>query len=230
MAPVINIFSPHIDDAFLSLGGSILYWIDKGHKVKVRNIFTVSEWVGRNNLAEQNFPLSAGEVTTMRKQEERSASQASGFDYEFWDFLDFPLRNHFSQNDTNEMISSISYRINECLNDEDYFFFPAAPSNGHDDHILVRSIGDLLHKKKCKLFYYEDLPYYSWGDFEFKKNYKTLKSIASPILQEFNIQEKERVLKEYASQVSLHMLKTMSVYSYNTFNDLYYERFWEVRH
>lgn len=81
------IFSPHIDDSFLSLGGLILNWRKKKERVQVIDVFSISNYT-KSGLGERK------EVTRQRKQEERNVQKFTDVHTTFLDFLDAPLRGY----------------------------------------------------------------------------------------------------------------------------------------
>lgn len=222
----IQIFSPHIDDAIFSLGGSMLNWRSKGLKVKVFNIFTISNWINPDAISGKISALNTVQITELRKNEERNAAKYAGFDFEFWDFLDFPLRDEFSPQENLNMELEILNKITKCFKKEDSIFFPVGID--HADHILINKISNSFINKGLNIFHYEDLPYYSWGKFDYKKDYMSKKS-KIPIIERINFEKKMVALTRYNSQVSDAFIKSIMSYSYNLLDNEYYERYWQLK-
>lgn len=223
----IQIFSPHIDDAIFSLGGSILNWHRKGLNIRIHNVFTISNWTSPNPLSGVRYQLNLDEVTALRKKEEREAGEYAKFNYEFWDFLDLPLRKEFSIQQNQSMEKKILNKIADCLSLEDSFFFPLGID--HPDHLIINRIGNSFTNNGYNIFYYEDMPYFSWGNFDYKKAYSDQIRCKMPVLEKINYEEKTEVLKIYSSQVTKAFLKSIRTYSYNLADNNYYERYWKQR-
>lgn len=222
----VHIFSPHIDDAFLSLGGSIFNWRSKGIKVNVYNIFTISNWTPPGSQSERNFGNDVATITALRKAEEREVSKQANFEIVFWDFLDFPLREGFSESDNRKLEDQIFEKLSACLNSEDLFFFPMGIL--HPDHLLICRLSEKFIGKSYNIFYYEDMPYLSWGKSEFKEVYKNENVNKSPLFEKIDFVQKAEILKYYRSQVLDDWFNYMMAYSYNNVDNEYYERYWRV--
>lgn len=221
----IQIFSPHIDDAVLSLGGCILNWRGKGLKIKINNIFTISNWTHTNPISDVNYGKNISRVTELRKTEERNLANNLQYEYEFWDFLDCPLRHNFSPTDIQNMENQICDRIKKKLNKKDSFFFPLGID--HPDHILVKKLSSFFINKGYKIYFYEDLPYFSWGGFDYQKSYVICSKDKSPELVKINFEQKASFVKKYGSQINETFIENMRAYAYNKADNYYYERYWK---
>ena len=134
------IFSPHIDDAFFSLGGSILKWKSEGEEVVVVDVFSKSNFTFEG-LKEVD------EVTQLRKQEELKNIEVSGSKVNFIDFPEALLRGHnlgesYPQGVIDEDLVYIE-KIKEVILEYDCegneLYFPLAVGN-HTDHQLVHKV------------------------------------------------------------------------------------------
>ena len=221
----IQIVSPHIDDAFLSLGGCIVKWIEKGFKVTVYNIFTISNWVAPDSLSGIEKRLTTDEVTRLRKREEMLVQKKARFRYECWDFLDFPLRKRFSKNDDIRMANEIAMKLRPVVNEGDLIFFPSAVGN-HNDHILINKIGRSFSREHSNIAFFEDMPYTSWAETNFQTLYKKNLKDKMPICEKINSEIKMKILKLYSSQITAKFLSSIESYSYNPIDNTNYERFW----
>jgi len=223
----IRILSPHIDDAFLSIGGSILNWRSKGIKVKVYNIFSISDWTSPNSISGLNYLLDVRENTDLRKNEEKEVGELTDFKYEFWNFLDFPLREGFSQTENENMEDEILNKLQQCLNFDDVFFFPLGV--GHVDHVLIHEISVKFIDKGYNISYFEDMPHLSWGNLEYKSFYDSQTKTKFPVCEKINFTRKADIAKRYKSQVTGEWINSIKTYAYNQLDNEYYERYWNLK-
>lgn len=226
MKNIIHIFSPHIDDAFLSLGGSILNWIERDFEIKVYNIFTISRWTTPDCLLgiESHLGVLAG--TILRKEEEQMVASVVGFTPEFWNFLDLPLRENSSIEESEKLKEDLFLKISGLLNYSDQFFFPVGV--GHLDHVLINDIAFRHYAKFGNIYCYEDMPYFSWKDFSFQENFEKIRKSAVPVFEKISYSKKAHVLRSYGSQVTNDWLRTMKVYANNLRGYDEYERYWRL--
>ncbi|MBW3011724.1 PIG-L family deacetylase [Candidatus Woesearchaeota archaeon] len=217
------IFSPHPDDAFLSLGGAIHEWVKSGEKVKVVDFFTVSNYTNRGILDTE-------EVTKTRKLEEEKAAQFENVEVEFLDFKDsflrgyddFPYPKDIRWDIDTETLQKIKEEIikraeeNEC-------YFPLAIGS-HVGHLLVRTAAhDLIKEGKIKhYFFYEDLFYAA--EYPFESGFAKEMGLV-PHLIKIDISEKEKVLHVYKSQRDSQW-ELIKPYSYSLGDEGFYERVW----
>src|SRR5688500_2960532 len=120
---MIQIISPHIDDAFLSVGGNILLLIQKGIRFNIHYIFSVSSWT--NPYA--NFRLAnlnKDVVTSLRKQEEKMIQNSLKHNYEFWEHLDFPLRQTQNSSAETELLQDLENRFRMLVSKESLVLLP----------------------------------------------------------------------------------------------------------
>ena len=219
----VQIFSAHIDDAVLSLGGSILDWRSQGIEVHVYNVFSKSNWIHPESGVPETDCVET--VTAIRKEEELEVANILGFQTHFWDFLDAPLRDGFSKEQEREMELQISGKIKECLNKKDLFFFPIGII--HEDHKTLGNICKPLIDEDLMAFFYEDLPYYGWGRSDYKKDYLSFKEKYTPVVRKINFDEKAALIQKYESQIIQSFLNSMRAYAYHMNEDQYYERYWK---
>lgn len=220
----IQIFSPHIDDAVFSLGGSIRNWREKGIHVKVHNIFTVSDWIAPDSISGMDRNLGLKEVTALRRNEEALVGEDLNFEFNFWEFLERPLRKAFSEQDNDKMKAEIHERISSCLNSEDQFFFPIGIE--HEDHILINELAGNFINKSFNICFYEDMPYVSWGGFDYREAFELQLVDKVPVIETIDYNRKIKVLRKYSSQVREIFISTMRAYSYSHVDNKYCERYW----
>ncbi len=221
----IQIFSPHIDDAIFSLGGSILNWRKKGFNIKVHNIFTISNWITPDSISGIKDSMDLHEVTALRRNEEVVVSKYVKFEFTVWNFLELPLRKAFSERDNEKMKAEILDRIFSCLNSEDLFFFPIGIE--HEDHILISELAKNFANESFNIFYYEDMPYISWGGNNEKESFKIQLVDKVPIIEKIDYNKKARVLRKYRSQVREDFISSIRAYSQSHVDNQYYERYWK---
>jgi len=223
---VIQIISPHIDDAFLSLGGHILQWTKSGIRVKIFNVFTISNWISPANLSGRDPVPDTQIVTAVRKNEEEALSRMAGFEYENWDFLDSPLRQAFEPSEKAHMIGEITARILERASPEYPIFFPLGFSHG--DHILIRDIGNRITTQFESIHFYEDMPHVCWANIDFPDFFKLEAQNKSAVINEIDFSRKVSLLGTYGSQLEQTWLNLMKSYSYNMQHENYFERYWDA--
>lgn len=203
----IFIFSPHCDDAALSLGSSILNKILKGN-IKVITIFNISDY----NIIEGN----GGEVekmTKLREDEEKKVMNILRVKNEFWDYKEFPLRAKktsdklFNENycpKKDHLFKEIYKKIEGICskNKSAIFLFPMG-IGFHSDHSFLKEIGiTLLNKKGFKIYFYEDQPYAGMENLS-SIDIFAKKLILNPKRLTFwcnNVIKKMSLLKNYKSQ------------------------------
>jgi LmbE family N-acetylglucosaminyl deacetylase len=227
MSNQIQIISPHIDDSFLSLGGCIDYWQAEGKVVNVHNIFTISDWVSASFRKQATSTLDIEFVSKMRKKEEIRLSDNVGFTTNFYDFPEYPHRANLPDEIKLQIEQDIVKKLDNIINQDDMFFFPIGIE--HPDHLLIHRLSFKYLNQGIKMFYYEDMPYFSFGKIEYQRLSELCGTKCDPILQKFNLAKKRRSLEEYRSQVDENWFLTMMPYSYNILDDSYYERYWRVR-
>jgi LmbE family N-acetylglucosaminyl deacetylase len=222
---MIQIVSPHIDDAFLSLGGNILKWINRGEAVRVFNVFTISNWVSEANLSGKKYPKDQVIISAVRKQEEALLSDQIGYSYECWDFLDKPLRTGFLPDQIESMTRTIAAKILENVRPGHPVFFPLGLA--HEDHMLIKEISHEVMNNFLETYYYEDLPHLCSIDRDFCELFSSAVRGKSFVTERIDFATKAALLKTYGSQVEPSWLELMKNYSYNICDNHYYERYWK---
>lgn len=220
------IVSPHIDDAMLSMGGTICNWRLTNNDVKIKYIFSISDWCNEEVVLQSEYRKDVEWVTRQRKDEEQSIQREIQHDCEYFDFLDCPLRSNFDSPDTVEMVSEITKRLIDSINVSDICIFPLGLQ--HPDHILVREIGVELLKDNYSVFFYEDMPYMADSDYDFHDFVISLENLGlTSFCQTIDINKKKSLLSLYRSQVSQSWIRSIVNYSYNPSSNQFYERFWK---
>jgi len=217
------IFSPHPDDAFLSLGGAMLNWAKEGEKVKIVDFFTVSNYTNKGLL-------DAYYVTSVRANEDSKAAKLCNAEVEFLNFTDSFLRGYkeapyptkINWDLDKDMLGRIKGEIakrakgNEC-------YFPLGIGH-HVDHLLVREAAhQLIKENKIKKYYFYEEMYYA-AKYHFVTDFA--KSIhLVPKLVRINFDEKQKVLDVYKSQVEADW-NLIRQYSNSITKDGFHERIW----
>lgn len=197
------IYSPHLDDAILSLGGTIKKWIDQQNKVLVIDIFSLSDYI-------RGKKLDWKEATKIRKYEEQKTAKILGYKLKFLDKLESGLRgykrvcDHYPKKinwkKDQKVFKSLVEIFKNQLKRRDEYYFPLAIGE-NVDHLLVReaaikAITSGLKKKK--IFFYEDLPYV----YSHLLNQKIIRRLKlTPILTKINIRKKLSLVKIFKSQI-----------------------------
>jgi len=222
----ITIVSPHIDDAILSLGGLIRNTTGAENRVSVQYVFSISDWVNPDSI--DGAPPSTGQasITEIRKKEEALVCSELGYQYDFFDFMDLPLRKGEATSEMNGLIGDIKNKLEKTLHPSDDCFFPLG--FGHPDHKVVNEIGLNLLARGYEVLFYEDLPYAAYGDYNYEERCSFLKQEGlEPVLVEINIGQKLKTLKLYASQMSEKWLTGIMNYAYCLSDNRFYERYWQ---
>ncbi len=138
------IISPHIDDAFFSLGGLLIKCSSKPQKVV--DVFSISDFTMRGRKGVK-------EVTAIRRKEEEKNAKEVGAKVDFLPFRD-------GSADGSKAYTEIYAAIKKYLKEGRRVFFPLG-IGGHGDHVLLARIGIGLAKeeKGGNVYFYEDLPY-----------------------------------------------------------------------
>jgi len=225
----VIIVSPHIDDAILSMGGSISKLVAAGSQVSIVNVFSISSWTHPDALYAKDHGAGDRErVTEIRKAEEMALSRQLNYRPFFLDFLDLPIRD---QAMTDAVLSErIKCAIRDQLDFSSNIFFPLGID--HPDHCVVRNIGNELMPEGYRISFYEDLPYVArkLGSGALVKS-KALEQGLRSSAVEIDISKKIASVKAYESQVSEEWLTDLYDYSSNTEGTGYFEYFWsESRH
>lgn len=216
--------SPHIDDAFLSAGGLIINLLERGMEIRIDYIFTITEWTNFESISRKSYSTNKEEITAIRKEEEISINEIISYEYDFLDFLDFPLRKQIETNDIT-LVKLIFERLKEKITNTDCIYFPLGLD--HPDHRLIHHIGQIFLQEGYKVIFYEDMPYMTYCIKDLKSYYDTLiqKKLVCETFQ-VNFEKKRKILECYSSQVSLSWIKSIRNYSYNLNENNYSERFW----
>ena len=76
-----QIISPHIDDAMLSLGGSILNWLKEGEQVRIIDVFSISQAINKDAisvLGGKKYPTDFKSAMKIKKAEEKKIQSIFG--------------------------------------------------------------------------------------------------------------------------------------------------------
>lgn len=207
----LTILSPHRDDAVFSLSIGLLRWSSLKMRIRVLNVFTISSYAPRIDVADRNV------VSSVRKREDRRALRAISPDIAVLscDFLDAPLRLNITVDSVCKPQCWASIRgdleaVARCI--KDYFRkgLVLAPLGlgDHVDHLLVKdaatSIG-LNHN----LGFYEDLPYAEWtSETALFERVRSIEGSTRTKLEPAVIrtpdatQIKQMIVKKYQSQIT----------------------------
>lgn len=215
----ILILSPHMDDAFLSLGGFIAKYSSK-HELEIVDIFSYDPWVLEH--ADTGDKLKN---INLRKDEEKINGQLIGVRINFLDYSagwkerEYPKwQMDIDERKDKKIINSISNYIGKRSKNFDLIFAPLA-IGGHVDHTLIRNIvSNTLPDHK--VFYYEDLPYVLEKSFlkysrSFRKEYNLLKYVIK--LTEYELKEKEKFVRNYRSQLTRKEMEIVIKYTSEDF-------------
>lgn len=229
------IISPHIDDAYFSLGGTIAK--KEYSSITVVNIFSKHSY-SLNKIARTFNDVK--KITEKRKKEELSNSVRFNVHTEFWDYPDVILRGYdkwFSNYDDRDthLIDELSKKIYQTIRKRFCSVFFPLGIGKNCDHRLVSKIGiDLIEKLEdsyTKIMFYEDMPYAAY--FPSMISRTSQKYYLKPEMIDISKQIKIKIecCKMYSSQIKPLDLFLIKLYA-KTINpnailsNRYYERVW----
>lgn len=208
------ILSPHIDDAFLSLGGFISKYSHK-HLIEVVNIFSYDPWVLKK------FDTKSKQKNILiRKKEEIINSKASETTIHFWEYPAGWKERGYSQwqlpidkSKDADLLKKLKRRLKAMSKKFDLVFAPLS-IGGHVDHLIVRNVVAML--SDLNVVFYEDLPYALEESFFGFSNQFISKNNLIPfrvILSRELIDTKNLLVSTYKSQLSPSEMKAVVKYS-----------------
>jgi len=213
------VISPHIDDAFFSMGGILINNINKGQKII--DIFTISDH-HLNTQADK----SREAITRVRMNEELENSRRYNIDVEFLGFKEALLRGYAQITDIldskreNPMILKIKNKILEEIDDTQNIYFPMAIGR-NVDHVIISEIGKALVKANTeqRIYFYEDMPYTASRCYtEHKREHiSNTKSPLIPTCATIAALSKIRSCRTYKSQLALRELIVPRIMAYALF-------------
>ena len=204
--PRILIISPHMDDAFLSLGGLISGY-STAIDFQIIAIFGNDPWCTFHD----RFRLQKRHLNALRKREDKFSAWMCNCRIQIWDFVSSPQRGHQIWNGEYDPIldddvkQKILNKIESFItkNKIDVVLWPLGVG-GHTDHRLVSSIPrELTSKHLCKFSFYEDLPYsafdFHWQTWPPSNVMSSMTPFYIPI--ETSLNYKRHILDVYRSQL-----------------------------
>lgn len=205
----ICILSPHMDDAAYSLGA----WLknNSGTKTSILTIFSVSNFAPYS----PNEHGNCAAVTKLRREEERCFALGVGSEHSFLNFLEAPLRGRPNTCDLfvspdkateDSICEKLTLSLLESLSalKPDWLLAPLC-IGGHIDHWIVRFAAIRYAMKfRCKIMYYEDLPYAGELE-ELKLNFVLnvlTNNLQSTLIATDGLDQKVQLLHGYPSQIA----------------------------
>jgi LmbE family N-acetylglucosaminyl deacetylase len=223
---MVQIISPHIDDAFLSLGGNMLNWVEANSKIIVFNIFSKSDYTSPKAIWNRQLEFDKIIISQIRQEEERRVSRRVGFDFQCWDYPDWPLRQNSRAEDEESMIQQIASELHSKIDQRFPIYFPLGIA--HPDHTIINTLSEMFIKQGPQLFFYEDMPHLSWGNYQYSEIFTKNSVNKIPIVKKIDFEKKSEILRIYESQLEESWLKSMMSYSYNITDNCFYERYWKL--
>lgn len=233
MSVATVIFSPHADDAALSLGGVIQKKILK-QPITLLTIFGRSNYL-RNTAFQENWQ----EVTRQRMSEDRAFASAAHLNWKFLELPEAGLRlgpsfeKIFSDKPYTKSPApaGLAAALQEVLDVTNPSFLLAPLGLGrHHDHLIVRGLaGELAGQRQIVTIYYEDLPYAAeYSEDEILKHAHAfdpnLRLTRVEISSELAL--KVDALRLYGSQIGAEELKAVSDYANRWHEAHAVERLW----
>jgi len=154
------ILSPHLDDAWFDLGGSITRWRSAGESVSVIDVFSIQGWMRFETLPSQL-------VTSIRKREEEKNAQRDGVALDYLDVPEGAIRGYnlvFPQTIDWSRDRVTLRHILKLLPERMHFknakhiYFPLG-IGGNVDHLLLReaaiTLGQMILGRGGSIGFYE---------------------------------------------------------------------------
>lgn len=218
MTKVVQVFSPHFDDATLSCGEHILRWLDQGYRVEVVTVF--SEFEAKHlSQDSQDFMdrcgvSSAKEFQAQRGQEDKESMKLLGASHFEWlGQTDGGFREENSAPtyashtilfegkilDSTSWKSSLKTLLQKHVQKDATVIVPLGVGQ-HADHLLIKQQLQQLVPVE-KLGYYVDIPYAlqlsKWSTQQLKELFFLPKSLV------WSSERKLKAVRAYNSQVPL---------------------------
>ncbi|HEV2139097.1 MAG TPA: PIG-L family deacetylase [Nitrososphaerales archaeon] len=225
------VVSPHIDDAFLSLGGMLAK--EASRKQKILNVFTITKFAPRGKCPKGDIVC----VSKLRKEEELLNCRSVAAEVNFLEFLDAPIRlqkglDAIDFDSEKRTSDGIKEKIRIDLHDSERVFFPLAIGR-HIDHVLICKIGlELITEgdNPSNIYFYEDQPYSA-------RKHKAY-SLIDPNINmarmrhsfvSISFRKKWKLMTTYQSQFSNRIYREVVVYA-KRIRPLgtFYERIWQI--
>ena len=224
------IISPHLDDAWFDLGGSINEWRKAGDEVTVIDVFSVQGFT-------RGSVLPTAEATRIRKLEEYENARRDQVALKFMDQPEALLRGYqvIFPPEIDWTIDRVPFESivadlrssSESLGAGDTVYFPLG-AGGHVDHLLAREVFTVLASdfanRAVEIEFYEDLPYACRHELPlaFISHYGL-----EPRFQRIEIEHKLTAVRAYHTQVDEERVGEIRDYAYALRGDgQAYERRW----
>mgnify|MGYP000694294208 CR=1 FL=1 len=198
------IISPHLDDAILSLGGFLS--LMQNLNCKVITIFNTA-WSIDKDIKEWKS------ITKKNLAEEKKAMRELRCDFKFLNYPEALLRGYIRWNDAldlkkdKKLFEKITRDLLPEVEKYDNIFLPRGIGK-HVDHLLIREMFTAIPKSQNSIFFYEDLPYSCYEEFE---EYDKEMNILIDISRVINI--KTKLLNIYKSQLDMDTIEMVEQHS-----------------
>ncbi|MCQ2562621.1 MAG: PIG-L family deacetylase [Alphaproteobacteria bacterium] len=224
MQPKKVIISPHMDDAALSMGGSIL---QNTSQIKIITLCA-------SNWTLEGISSDSDKITSIRRAEEQQFINKINAEFVFCNLPEATMRGYndwtlkCDLNKDKSLFKKIICIINENTNLDDEIYLPAAIGE-HVDHTLVFETIKYLNNKNIRI--YEDLPYATYGGTterieKIRKTYQLTEQLTDITTQ---IDKKVDCLQIYTSQLTQEDITNVKKYAQNIRKDKkFYERTWII--
>jgi LmbE family N-acetylglucosaminyl deacetylase len=205
------VVSPHMDDAFLSVGGIILTWRDR-KDIHVIDVFGFDPWITLHT----RFRVSDIKQNEWRRREEQFNAALCDCQVEFWDYTGALNRGYSPWNADidwtrdGDLYKKIKHDILNRVEKQKYeqILFPLAVG-GHTDHRLIREVALSLISSLTsvkEICFYEDLPYATgvehWECWQQLSDYESKFTMSSRYVDiSAQVRNKVSLLRTYSSQL-----------------------------
>lgn len=169
------VFSPHFDDAVLSVGSLLTTLCIKNAPIQIINVFTqgspIASPFNENLLRQAEITTTSDYFLTRKNEDEEALKKLGKIERENLGFTDAAWRIGNDKNllypekvlttikeEDNATISLIEKRIQACTLDSTTAIFAPLARGNHVDHQIVRNVATKLFPH---IIYYSDFPYTS---------------------------------------------------------------------
>lgn len=228
------IYSPHFDDAFLSLGGYLGLSKYFRKNVVIVIVFGLSNYQSKKVSPIVNEDIIL--ISQKRKMEEMQninylscelkvfnniSALSRGYKIERNNTTPFPTELLEFDKSTVTSVRKTLYEYAKSQSNESLHLFPLAIGK-HIDHVITNQAGWDLYRTETNVAFYEDLPYAA--------NYSIDKQIVNltPIMLPADIEDKLKFIRNYKTQNTIEWIDEILNYmnSLNSHNGEFHERIW----
>lgn len=227
------IIAPHMDDAFLSMGGRLLL-----HK-KQNNSHVLTVF---NSMWSCNSSFINDDVNRRNKLEHQRVMSFTDCSFSYWDYPESYQRGYkgwnspLNKNADKLLYEEIKLRLTRLLYDDYYqvYFFPMAIEAHADHELIFLALLEVINDSflaSNEVYLYEDLPYSFYVDMNKWIKMREVGLELIPLYIDITnvVDDKQRILELYKTQVEQRDIQATIKYAYSIISDgRPYERMWQI--